>query len=176
LHLEQQFREAGLLDRCEFVGAVSPDTVAYHLRETDIFLLPTKLEGFGLTIVEAMLSGAVPVVSRLQGITDSIVDDGVTGFLVEPDDVSGFSSAIIQLVQNPVQLQSMSEAARETALRKYSADRMIDVYEALFAEDDDRERAPCRGTLGWGIEMLGEVISRGIDRKWLISKVLENWK
>lgn len=176
LRLEQRFQEYGLLDRCEFVGAVSQDTVAYHLRESDIFLLPTKLEGFGLTIVEAMLSGAVPVVSRLRGITDFIVDGNVTGLLVEPGDVAGFSSAIIRLVKDPARLQSMSGTAREAAIVKYSAGQMLDAYEALFAEDDDRGEISCRGTFGWGIETLGEVISRGMDHKWLVSRALELWK
>lgn len=176
LHLEQKFKEQGVIDRCEFEGPVSQNDVAGRLRESDIFLLPTRIEGFGLTIVEAMLSGAVPVVSRLRGITDDIVDDGITGMLVEPDDMNGFAEAIVHLLKNPERLRSMSDAAITTATERYSATGMIDAYESLFLEADDREYVTHLGVLGWMRETIGEVMKQGVDRKWLVNRIMENWK
>jgi glycosyltransferase involved in cell wall biosynthesis len=173
LRLEHRLQELGLLDRCDLAGSVSRDIVAHYLRESDIFLLPTRLEGFGLTIVEAMMSGAVPVVSRLPGITDFIVNDGVTGFLVEQENIQGFAEAIINLLKKPERLKSMSIAARIAVAERFSEKRMVDSYEALFAEDDDRERLLRRGGLGWVVETIGEIINRGIDRKWLVRRALE---
>ncbi len=163
LHLEQRFRKEGLLHKCELSGSVSQDAVARRLRESCICLLPTRLEGFGLTIVEAMLSRVVPVVSRLRGITDDIIDDGKTGVLVTPGDMKGYAESIIHLLKNPEKLRSMSRAARVAAEEKYSMARMLDAYESLFGEEDDRELTPCRGTLGWLRETIGEVTKRDID-------------
>jgi len=174
--LKNIFGKNGTLKKCIFTGAIEHEYVAKFLRNTDIFLWPTRIEGFGLSVVEAMMSGVVPVVSRLKGVTDDIVDDGVNGLLVEPDDTEGFADAIIYLLNTPEKLISMSAAARETAVHKYSAERMIDSYEALFAEADDRAAIPCRGTFGWISEVIGEVIKREIDRKWLMRRALELWK
>jgi glycosyltransferase involved in cell wall biosynthesis len=171
--LEQRFRDAGLADRCEFTGSVPRNTVAQRLRESDVFLLPTKLEGFGLTIVEAMLSGAVPVVSKLPGITDRIVQDGVTGFIEEIGDVPGFAAAVIKLLKDPALLRCMSEAARTTAVAGYSTGKMIDAYQSLFEEDDDREDMPRCGALGWVRETMGELMKKGIKLKWLIDRARE---
>jgi hypothetical protein len=53
---------------------------------------------------------------------------------------------------------------------------MIDAYEGLFAEDDDRGEIPCRGTLGWIIETIGELLNRRVDRKWLARRAMDLWR
>ncbi len=174
--LENIFSQNGTPEKCIFVGAVNQESVAKFLRNADIFLLPTRIEGFGLSVVEAMMGGVVPVVSRIKGVTDNIVDDRVTGLLVKPDDTEGFADAIICLLNCPEKLISMSAAARETAVCRYSVERMIDAYEGLFAENDDREKIPYRGTMGWIIETMGEIINRGIDRKWLVRRTTDLWR
>lgn len=178
--LEQRLKklcsENGTLGHSIFTGAITQESVAKVLRNAEVLLLPTRVEGFGLSIVEAMMSGVVPVVSRISGITDDIIDDGVNGLLIEPDDKEGFSSAIIYLFKNPEKLASISAAAEETAVRKYSIERMLDEYGKLFAEDDDRDKIPCRGTLGWFKEAFGEVISHGVDRKWVANRALGLFK
>jgi glycosyltransferase involved in cell wall biosynthesis len=172
--LENQFAEKGI--NVTFVGYVRSERVAKILQETDILLLPSRVEGFGLIIVEAMLCGTVPVVSRLMGITDDIVEDGVTGTLVESGNVEGFANAIASLIENPEKLISMSKTAREAAVHRYSAERMLDAYEALFAEGDDRERMPRQRTFGWIAETIGEKVRNGIDRQWIVNRAKEIWK
>ena len=172
--LEKRLNEKKI--KAAFTGYVTAAQVAKILRDTEILLLPSRVEGFGLIIVEAMLCGAVPVVSHLPGITDDIIEDGVTGTLVESGNVEGFADAIVGLLKDPERLVLMSEAARESAVQRYSVERMLDAYEVLFDEDDDRERMPRRGTIGWIREMIGEVIDRGIDRQWLVNRAKEIWK
>ena len=174
--LKKRCKANGTLHKCFFTGAVNQEKVAAILRDSDILLLPTRIEGFGLSIVEAMMSGAVPVVTRIKGITDDIVSDGMTGLLVEPNDTEGFAGAVAGLLKNPERLVLMSNAARETAASRYSSKKMLDAYEALFAEEDDRERIPCRGSLGWFGETIGEKIKQGIDRQWLSNRAKEIWK
>jgi len=161
--LENRFRELGLTDKCTFTGSVSHKVVAQYLQQSDIFLSPTNIEGFGLSIVEAMLSGAVPVVSRINGITDGIVDDGVTGFLTKTGDIRGFAEAIVRLLNNPEQLRAMSESSRSIAVNKYSQEKMLNSYEELFLEEDKREQIQCSGPLDWLKETSCEIIRRYTD-------------
>jgi len=164
------------LHKCIFTGAVDHAKVAEILNNSDILVLPTRIEGFGLSIVEAMMSGAVPVVSRIKGVTDEIVSDGITGLLIEPGDTGGFADAIASLLKNPEKLISMSEAARETAVSRYSTEKMLDAYEKLFAEEDDRVTMPCRSTIGWVTETIGEKVKKGIGRRWLLNRAKGIWK
>ncbi len=172
--LEKRLSEKNI--KAAFTGYITAAQVAKILNDTEILLLPSRVEGFGLIIVEAMLCGAVPVVSRLPGITDDIIEDGVTGTLVQSGDVEGFADAVVSLLKNPERLVLMSEAAREYAVHRYPAERMLDAYEALFNEDDDRERMLLRGTMGWIMEMISEVIRKGVDRQWLFNRAKEIWK
>lgn len=156
--LKRRCEENGTLHKCIFTGAVEREKVAAILIESDILLLPTRIEGFGLSIVEAMMSGAVPVVSRIKGVTDDIVSDGITGMLIEPDDTEGFADAIVSLLKNSEKLILMSNAARETAVSMYSSETMIDAYETLFAEEDDRQKSKHKNKVGWLAELLPEVL------------------
>lgn len=174
--LQIMFSQNGMLKNCTFTGRMERETAAGILRNMDILLLPTRLEGFGFSIVEAMMSGVVPVVSRIKGVTDDIVDEGVNGLLVAREDTEGFASAITCLLNNHEKLISMSMAARETAVRRYSAERMINSYESLFAEADDREETNGQWTPGWIIETIREVIDRRIDRKWFVRRVKDLWR
>ena len=171
--LEEYFRTARLQERCEFIGSVPREAVATYLRQSDIYLLPTNLEGFGLAIVEAMMSGAVPVVSRLPGIVDQIIDDEKNGILIEPGHILGFADAIIRLLSDPGKLRTMSEAARHKAIKSFSSEHMIDSYEALFLECDDRRFTSNKGAIGWMIEVSKEILRKGIDRDWVINRVSE---
>ena len=161
--------------KAAFTDYVTGRQVAEILNDTDILLLPTRVEGFGLIIVEAMLCGAVPVVSHLAGITDHIIEDGVTGILVKPGNSEGFAKAVINLLNSPLSLSYISEAARAAASDKYSTDRMLDAYEKLFAEPDDRMAMPRRSTFGWIVETFADKVKTGIDRQWLFNRGKELW-
>jgi glycosyltransferase involved in cell wall biosynthesis len=72
---------------------------------------PTAPEPFGLALIEAMASGKPVVAARAGGALD-IVDDGVTGHLVEPGDVTGFTDAVGDLIRDQARRTAMGEAAR----------------------------------------------------------------
>lgn len=174
--LVRQFRESGLEINLTTTGKVLPEKVAEILKNSDVFLLPTRIEGFGLAIAEAMMSGAVPVVSRLAGITDSIITDNETGLLVEVDNVEGFSSAIIQLLSNNDRLALMKKSAQKHAQEKFSQQRMINDYERLFAEEDNRPVLPKRGKAGWSLEVLREIMRRNPDGSYRFQKKLGSFR
>ena len=122
------------------------------------------------------MSGAVPVVTKLNGITDMIITNGVDGVLVAPGDMEGYSQAIIGLLNNEEKLHTFSAAAQKTARERYSLERMLDEYEKLFEEEDDREHLPCRSTLGWFKETSVEVMKKGVNSKWVFKRVKEIFK
>jgi len=155
--LERECEERGLLDQCSFLGQRQIDEVADALKRSDVLIHPTRIEGFGLTIVEAMAAGAVPVVTRLQGITDDIIEDGVNGFLIEPNDVAGFARRISELLLDSAKCSRMARAATERVERYYSDEAMLRRYTEIFDEPDDRmeSRGPV-GTVSWLLEALTE--------------------
>lgn len=145
-----------------FAGYVSSENVPNLFSESDILLLPTRVEGFGLVIAEAMACGTVPVVSRLDGITDHIVEDGKSGMLVAVDDVEGYANAIIGLAKDSNRLASFSRNAVLSAKENFSLTRMLDDYERLFDEADTRSPKITASTLGWMLEVAREVAKRKI--------------
>lgn len=117
--------DKGIVD---FAGRILGEEVYTKLQQTDIFVYPTHIDAFGLVIAEAMMNGAVPVVTCLKGITDTIVDDGVNGFLVGQDDVSCFVDRISFLLEDKEQRMNMSHAARDKARTNFSKEVMKKNY------------------------------------------------
>ncbi len=156
--VERRFREAGLGDSLSLPGAASHEEVAAILRRSDVFLLPTRVEGFGLAIAEAMLCGAVPVVTRLRGVTDCLVDHGRSGFLVERDDVAGFADAVCALLGASALFNVFSEFSASEARARFSHGRMIEDYERIFVAPDSEPRKKRRSAAGWLAELLPEMI------------------
>ncbi len=152
VRLDTEFRKRGLQKRVLMQGATSPDETAKIMRASHILLLPTNLEGFGIVIVEAMMCGVVPVVSRLPGITDQLVHQGETGLLVTPLDIIGFAEAVKRIHDDSKLYHAMSLKARRVAADTFSVDTMIDRYEALFSEPHDIDTDGKRSITGWYAE------------------------
>jgi hypothetical protein len=89
-------------------------------------------------LLEAMAAGCVPVASQLAGITDWIVDDGESGFVVPPGDAHVFAGRIRRLHEDRRMLELMSRRSRETAESRFSREAMIkgylEVFQSLLAE------------------------------------------
>lgn len=97
----------------------------------DVFALSSKSEGLPLVVPEAMAAG-LPIVATSVGGLPSVVDEGVTGLLV-PVDEAAFGAALRTLATDHARAKAMGEKAREVALARYSHDRMVDAYLALYA-------------------------------------------
>lgn len=125
-----------LADKIYLTGHLDSSELKSLLLRMDVLLFPTYLEAFGLVIAESMAQGVVPVVSRLTGVTDFIVDDGATGFLVRPDDIDGFVEALRRLYYSRNLLSDMSERCKTVARDRFSHERMISTYSQLFESLD----------------------------------------
>ena len=158
--LDASFQRRGIRNRVTMTGMLSREETAEALRSSDIFLLPTNLEGFGLAIVEAMMCGVVPVVSLLQGVTDQIVEQARTGFLVQPTDIRGFVETIAMLGDDDVLRRLLSQACSQIAREKFGDDRMVAHYISVFNEDEDRVAAKTHRFWWFALVMLQIITKR----------------
>jgi glycosyltransferase involved in cell wall biosynthesis len=120
------------------LGAITDDrllSVAYSA--ADLFVLPSLQDNLANTVLEAMACG-IPVVGFNVGGTPDMVRPGLTGQLVPAFDVAAFAAAIVQLMNAPDLLKSMSAHCRRVALDEYpltlQALRYAELYEALVSE------------------------------------------
>jgi glycosyltransferase involved in cell wall biosynthesis len=97
----------------------------------DIFMMPSLWEGFGLTLLEAMVA-ALPVIGSKAGAIPEIVVDGETGFLAQPQDVQGLADALAQLIQDAPLRHHMGMLGEDRLETHFNAERMIDQTLALY--------------------------------------------
>jgi glycosyltransferase involved in cell wall biosynthesis len=128
--LERLARELGVADRVELPGW--SDRPAELLPGFDVFCLPSRSEGFPLSIVEAMLA-ALPVVATRVGSVAELVIDGETGIVVERDDVDGLIAALGRLRDGALRAK-LGAAGRDRAREHYTVEHMARAYERLWAE------------------------------------------
>jgi glycosyltransferase involved in cell wall biosynthesis len=135
LQLEELSRERGLADRIEFLG--HREDVPALLAAADMFVLPSRSEAFPNGAIEAMGAGLPVVASAVGGLLD-LIDDGRTGVLVPPDDPAALALEIQRLLDQPARATALGAAARREVLRRYSFDRMVAAFEALYLEELSR--------------------------------------
>jgi len=126
---EQLIDELGVGAHVELIGEAQ-DVVGL-LSVSDLFLLPSLQESFGLSALEAMACG-VPVVASNVGGLPEVVADGVTGFLHPPDHVSQMAESAIRILSNPELHARMAAEGVRLATERFSADRIVPQYEALY--------------------------------------------
>lgn len=115
-----------------FTGIIESKYVYEYLSNTDIFVFPTHFESFGLVIAEAMMNGAVPVTTHIKGVTDTIISDGIDGYLIRQDCVEDFVEKISVLIEDKELLKRMSVAAKEKAESTFSLNIMAEKYYSYF--------------------------------------------
>jgi len=129
--LAAQVERLGLQSRVRLTGFVS-DVPAF-LGQTGIFVLPSRSEGLGLVLLEAMAAGRPVVATRVGGIPEVVVD-GETGLLVPPDDPSALAAAVLRLLRDPDLALRMGEAGRRRVEALFSARKMAEETAALYEE------------------------------------------
>ena len=125
--LEELARELGISERVRFAGRRT-DTAAFY-RDCDLFVLLSDYEGMPMSIIEAMASG-LPVVATRAGGVGELVDDGVSGALVEAD-AAAAAEAIAAICDDPALYARLSAGAVRTSSR-YSATAMMEKYVGLY--------------------------------------------
>jgi glycosyltransferase involved in cell wall biosynthesis len=130
--LERLRSQAGemRLQRIHFHGRQVPDD--FYSRAA-IFFMTSAFEGFPNALIEAQGHGAIPIVFDSYPVARWIVDDGINGHLVEPFDVDGMATKIIELANHP-QRRQFAEQALESA-RRFQVDRVGRMWRDLFLEE-----------------------------------------
>jgi D-inositol-3-phosphate glycosyltransferase len=128
--LESLVRERGLAGRVRFLGAVQPRLLADLYAMAEVCVVPSHTESFGLVALEAQASGT-PVVAAAVGGLVEVVEDGVTGFLIDGRDPAAFAARIGELLGRPELRERMGAAARERA-GQYTWDRSVERLVALY--------------------------------------------
>ena len=103
---------AGLKDNVDFRESVTQETLLRLYSDCDILVLPSRTEGWGLSLMEAMACSKPVVASRVGGIPE-LVRDGTDGILVEVGDLAGLSQAISRLLKDPSLRERMGAAGHE---------------------------------------------------------------
>jgi glycosyltransferase involved in cell wall biosynthesis len=103
------------------------------LQQLDIVVLPSKEEGFGLVLIEAMAAGK-PVIGTLCGGIPEIVVDGETGLLVPPESPHELAKAISTLLKNPDLARRMGQAGRRRVEKHFSVDPYVENVEKVYLE------------------------------------------
>ncbi|MFM8979233.1 MAG: N-acetyl-alpha-D-glucosaminyl L-malate synthase BshA [Planctomycetia bacterium] len=117
-------------ERVRFLGSTA--RIEDLLPLADLLLLPSEHESFGLSALEAMACGVVPVASRAGGLPE-VVDDGSSGLLVEGGESAAMAAAALALLEDAPRRAAMAAAARRAAVERFSPERALDRYEAIYA-------------------------------------------
>jgi L-malate glycosyltransferase len=127
--LQTLIRELSLSNQFRFDGGIT--NLRQHLDAADIFVLPSRSEGFSNAIVEAM-AASLPVVATDVGGNAEAVQDGISGFIVPAEDPAALSEAILRLLANPVEAEAMGAAGKSLAAEKFTTEAMMNAIVGTY--------------------------------------------
>ncbi len=124
-------RDLGVAGDAVFLG--KQNNVAELLAISDLMLLPSEHEAFGLAALEAMACGVPAVAARTGGIPE-LITDGVDGLLAPIGDIDGMAKHALSLLGNRSRWEKFSAAARHTAETRFASTRIIPQYEEFYRQ------------------------------------------
>ena len=119
----------GVSDDTVFVGKQA--NIADYLGVSDIFLLPSELESFGLAALEAQACELPVIATRIGGVPE-VVTEGETGFLSDVGDVEKMAEDTLKLLRDDELRRSFGKRGRELAIERYSTEKIIPQYIAFY--------------------------------------------
>jgi phosphatidylinositol alpha-1,6-mannosyltransferase len=119
--LEAKAKQLGLEGSVRFLGKVPSEELESIYRGCAFFVMPSRREGFGFVFLEAMRAGKACIGAR--GAAGEIVEDGVTGYVVDPDERGAVISAIGKLWKDPVARERMGTLGRKRFLAHFTRER-----------------------------------------------------
>lgn len=128
---ERLCRQLELCDKVRFLG--KQDGLVEILASSDLFLIPSQSESFGLAALEAMSCG-LPVISSSVGGLPELVRHNETGYIAEIGDVNRMAKYSIELLSNEKKYKLFSESARERAVNKFDKNKVIPLYEEYYKQ------------------------------------------
>jgi L-malate glycosyltransferase len=121
--------QKGIHNDVVFLG--KQEQVQGKLAMSDILLLPSELESFGLAALEGMACEVVPIATRVGGIPE-LIEHGKSGYLADVGDVDTMARYAVELLSDEAALQKMAKASRAVAQSRFCASRIIPQYEEFY--------------------------------------------
>lgn len=118
-------KELGVMDKISFLG--NREDIAHILAASDILLMPSESESFGLAALEAMACGCTVAASRIGGVPELVVD-GETGMLFDVGDTAAMAEGVTSLISSKARLRDMKENARQRAVREFESSVVVQRY------------------------------------------------
>ena len=137
--IEALTRELGLTESVYFLGLQRDFLLA--LRHSEVFLLASTTEGFGLSALEALSCGIPVVGSRVGGVPE-VVRDGETGLLCAAGDIAAMTQSVLRLLQDRALHRRMARAARASVQTFWRKDPMVSLYEDYYYRILDQPARP----------------------------------
>lgn len=135
--LKQSIEAAGLEKRILFLGELPIEEVPPWYQRISIYVFASRVEGFGLTMLEAMAAGNAVVATRA-GAAEIVIADGETGVLAPTSDVDALAASIESLMRAPERTETIGARARERIVQDFNrlreVDEIVAVYRRLFGE------------------------------------------
>jgi glycosyltransferase involved in cell wall biosynthesis len=133
--LRRMVNQAGIDGYFHFTGYV--EDLPPHLVALDIVAAVSENEAFSLTLIEAMAAGCAVIASRVGGMAE-IVEDGLNGLFVERNDIPGLVDTILRLLTDQRLRERVGSTARESVLKRFERESVIDRIERLYRDGTDR--------------------------------------
>ena len=125
----QLVKNLGIEDHVLFLG--KQDNVAELLAMSDVMLLLSEKESFGLVLLEAMACGVPCIGTRIGGIPE-VIQHGETGYICELGDVEGVAQQAIQLLQDDTLHAKMAKRSMQVAYEQFGSEKIVSQYEAIY--------------------------------------------
>jgi len=135
--LSRQIQSLNITNSVFMVGRLTKEKVAQLMAAADVFVLPSKMESFGISLLEASAAG-VPVVCSNAGGIPEVFQDGFNALLYPPGDDNAMAKAIIWLIQDKELAKKISANAMETASKftwEMTAEQTLQVYKEVLQEN-----------------------------------------
>jgi len=133
--LQQLVKRLGIEENVIFTGYVTSQQKIKLLAESNALLFPSKIEGFGLVMLEAFQQNRPVLVSNILPMSD-IIENNKTGLIIDADDEKKWADAIISFIKNPQESTLMGKNGKETLEEKYNPvlfyERLVKMYKKIL--------------------------------------------
>jgi glycogen(starch) synthase len=130
--MEGMARDLNVAGQVDFLGRVDDAHLVNLFRAADVYVTPTRYEGFGLTLLEAMAAGC-PVLASDIPVVSEVVEHGQNGWLVPYDDVDALAGGIIRLLDDPELRRALAAGGEHLLHERFDPARLIERIEAVYA-------------------------------------------
>jgi len=129
--LRRESWNSGVENNILFAGKCQRNSVLEILSVTDVFVLSSLWEGFGLVVGEAMAMG-IPVVSTRTDGSEVLIKEDETGIIVPPKDPDRLAEAVLNLISDPPRMKKMGVIGRERVSRYFTPEKFISEHEGFY--------------------------------------------